>query len=518
MTEKPTLLHRLFKGDLAIIFYMSLVKLLLHLSVNFAGGYGFFRDELYYLACADHLAWGYVDQPPFSVFILKLFTSIFGDSLFAVRLVPALCGTSTVFLTGLITIRLGGNRFAQFLSCLTSLSLINLGMNLIYSMNSLDILFWTAISYVVLRIIQDENKNLWIVLGVLLGLGLLNKIGVLFLGVGLFAGLVLSPQRKWLATPWPYVAGAIAAVLFSPYILWNLQHDLAHLEFIRNASEGKYSSLSAVGFIKDQFLINNPLASPVWMAGLLALFLYQPLKRYRLLAFLFVGPLLIFIFNGTSKAEYLAPAYAILWAAGSVWWENFTNRKYLTLSLRPAMVVLILGLAILLLPLVLPVLPVEKYISYAKALGQEPTSSEAKELSELPQFYADMFGWTDKARDVAMVYNTLTEEEKKKCAIFGMNYGDCGAIDYFGEPLGLPKAIGNHNNYWIWGPRGYTGEIVIIMGGDLEDHAGHFESVKEMVVSDCQYCMPYEDNMKIFLARKLVVDLSKIWDQEKHYD
>jgi hypothetical protein len=518
MIEKTSITQRLLKGDLSIIFYFSLVRLLLHFGVSIGGGYGFFRDELYYLACADHLAWGYVDQPPLSIFILKFFTAIFGDSLFAVRIVPALCGAFTIFFTGLITIRLGGKRFAQVLACIASFSLISVGMNSIYSMNSIDILIWTAVAYVVLLIIQEEKKQLWIVLGVLLGLGLLNKVGVLFLGVGLFAGLLISPQRKWLLTPWPYVAGAIAFIFFMPYIVWNLQHDNAHLEFIRRASEGKYSSLTPLKFIKDQFLINNPLASPVWIAGLFALLFLQPLNRYRFLAFLYVGPLIIFVANGTSKSEYLAAGYAVLWAAGSVWWEALTNRKSLKLWLRPLLILLIFGLNILFMPMVLTVLPVEKYISYAKVLGQEPSSVESKELAELPQFYADMFGWQQKAIDVAEVYNTLTDEEKSKCAIFGMNYGDCGAIDYFGGPLGLPKAIGNHNNYWIWGPRGYTGEIVIIMGGDLEDHADHFESVKLMKVHDCQYCMPYEDNMNIFLARKLVVTLDNIWEQEKHYE
>lgn len=518
MIEQSSISQRLLKGDLSIIFYFSLFKLLLHFAVSISGGYGFFRDELYYLACADHLAWGYVDQPPLSIFILKFVTTLSGDSIFVVRIVPALSGAVTIFLTGLITIRLGGKKFAQVLACVTSFSLITLGMNSIYSMNSIDILIWTAVGYVVLLIIQEEKKQLWIVLGVLLGLGLLNKVGVLFLGVGLFAGLLISSQRRWLLTPWPYVTGAIAFIFFLPYIIWNLQHDLAHLEFIRRASEGKYSSLTSMKFIQDQFLINNPLASPVWIAGLIALLFLQPLKRYRFLAFLYVGPLVIFIANGTSKPEYLAAGYAILWAAGSVWWENFTNRKSLRLWLRPLMIILIFGLSAMFTPMVLTVLPVTTYIEYAKVLGQEPSSSEGKKLSELPQFYADMFGWEQKANDVAAVYNTLTEEEKTKCAIFGMNYGDCGAIDYFGEPLGLPKAIGNHNNYWIWGPREYTGEIVIIMGGDMEDHADHFESVKLMKVHDCEYCMPYEDNMNIFLARKLAVNFRNIWDEEKHFD
>jgi hypothetical protein len=517
MTQ-PSLLHRLLRGDLAIIFYLSLTRLVLHLLVNASGGYGLFRDELYYLACADHLAAGYVDQPPFSLYILRISKTIFGDSLFAIRLVPAFAGALTVFLTGLMTIRMGGNKFAQFLACLCSFSIITLAMNLFYSMNSIDILLWTAIAYTMLRIIQDENKKLWIIAGLLLGVGLLNKIGVLFLGAGLFVGLLLTPQRKWLATPWPYLAGIIAFVIFSPYIIWNLQHDLAHLEFIHNASASKYSSLSPVTFIKDQFMMNNPVASVVWITGLLAFFFNAHLKKYRLLAFLYLGPFIIFIVNGTSKGEYLAPAYGILWASGSIALERLTAGKRFAIALRTVLCILILSWTAIALPMVLPILPVEKYIAYAKAMGTEPSSSEAKKLAELPQFYADMFGWDQKAADVAAVYNTLSEEEKQKCAIFGDNYGRCGAIDYYGAQYGLPKSIGNHNNYWIWGRRGYTGEIVIIMGGSYEDHSPDFETVELAATSDCQYCMPYEDNMKIFLCRKLKVNLKEIWDEDKHYE
>jgi hypothetical protein len=300
--------------------------------------------------------------------------------------------------------------------------------------------------------------------------------------------------------------------------VWNILHDFAHLEFIRNASSGKYSGLSSIEFVIDQFLMNNPLASVIWIAGLTAFFFNAALKQYRWLAFLYLVPLIIFIANGTSKAEYLAAGYSFLWAAGSVWWERVTTGKIGMRIVRPLLIVPALALSILYLPVVTPILPVESYIRYAKWLGEEPSSSESKELAELPQHFADMHGWPDKARDVAKVFNTLSEEDKKRCAIIGSNYGDCGAIDYYGESLGLPKAIGTHNNYWIWGPRDYTGDVVIIMGGDYEDHVDNFESTKEMLVSDCRYCMPYEDNLKIFLCRGLKGDLKTVWPQEKHYD
>lgn len=518
MANKSAVVTRLVQGDLSVIFYMSLLKLMLHISVNLFGGYGIFRDELYYLACADHPALGYVDHPPFSIYLLSTVTWIFGDSLFTIRLVAAIAGAITVFFIGLMTIRLGGNKFAQFMACACSFSLINLAMNSFYSMNSIDILCWTVVSYVMIIIIQDGNKKHWIVLGLILGVGVMNKIGVLFLGAGLFAGMLITAQRKWLATPWPYAAGIISFLFFIPYIVWNVQHDMAHLEFIRNASEGKYSSLSVLDFISGQFLLNNPFASFIWVAGLLSLLVSNSLQQYRLLAFLYLGPCIIFLLNGTSKAEYLAPAYSTLWAAGGVWIEKFLSFKQWATAYKTVVSMVVVLSGIVLMPMVLAVLPVERYIAYAETLGVKPSTPENKELAQLPQFYADMFGWEQKAITVSKVYQSLTEEEKIKCAIYGDNYGRCAAIDYFGKNAGLPGAIGSHNNYWIWGPRNYTGEVVIIVGGKYDDYVKNFEHVSIEATINCRYCMPYEDNMNIYLCRGLKEPLKDIWPRIKKFE
>jgi hypothetical protein len=518
MISNPSLPQRLFRGDLAIIFYLSLLRLLLHVFVNANEGYGLFRDEYYYLACAANPAIGYVDHPPLCALLLKAIVAIFGDSLFVVRLIPAVAGAFTVFVTGLIALRLGGGKLAAFIACLCSYSAINLVMSGYYSMNAIDILIWTTSAYVIVRIIQEERKTLWIVLGIILGLGLLNKTGVLFLAAGIFAGLIFTSQRKWFRTPWPYIAGVIAFVLFMPYIIWNVQHDFAHLEFIHNASAEKYSSLSAIDFLKGQILINNPVALFIWLPGLVALFMRNHFKPYRILGWMYLAPLLILIANGTSKPEYLAPAYGMLYAAGGVFWERLTVKKLVWRYSLTAILVLWLLLTATFLPMVLPILPVEKYIGYADGLGFKPSSSEGKEQSELPQFYADMFGWKEKVEGVADVYQSLSEDEKTKCAIYGTNYGRCAAIDYYGNKYGLPKTIGNHNNYWIWGPRNYTGEVMIILGGDLEDHQPDFREVTLAKVVDCTYCMPYEDQMPIYVCKGLKVNLREIWSQEKHFE
>jgi hypothetical protein len=507
----------LSRSEKIIIASFALFTFLVHFIINLKGAYGFFRDELYYIACSDHLAWGYVDQPPFSLFVLKAWRSVFGDSLAAIRMLPSLMHAGTIILTALLVKEMGGKLFAVFLACLAILlSPIHLGMTTIYSMNSIDIFIWSLAIYYILRICNTQRQGYWLALGIVLGIGLLNKISVLFLGAGIFAGVLLT-NPTWLTTRWPYIAGILAVILFLPYILWNINHDYAHLEFIHNASAEKYSGRSRLDFVVDQFLFLNPLSTPVWIGGLLALLFYKPLHPFKIVGWIYLTAFIILVINPTSKGEYLSPAYACLFAAAGIFFEQ----KLTAVSvrwLRYAYPAIIGVTSIMLVPMVMPVLPVQSYISYAKAIGMEPSSSENKELSELPQFYADMFGWEEKANDVAKVYNSLSEAEKSKCAIVSNNYGRCGAIDFFGEQYSLPKSIGGHNNYWLWGPREYTGEVVIILGGSMEDHKDDFEYCELAGVSICKYCMPYESNVNIFLCRNLKQPLAAIWKEEKHYE
>jgi Dolichyl-phosphate-mannose-protein mannosyltransferase len=500
-----------------IVAAIASASFLLHFITNLGGAYGFFRDELYYIACSDHLAWGYVDQPPFSLYLLKASRLLLGDSLTAIRFIPAAANVGVLVLTALIIKEMGGKLFAISLACLAVfLSPIHNAMGFYYSMNSIDIFLWALAMLLLLKIINTQKNTYWIVLGVVLGVGLLNKISVLFLGSGIFVGLLLT-QRKTFSTRWPYLAGILAFGLFLPYIFWNISHDMAHLEFIHNASATKYSGRGHLDFILEALLMLNPFSAPMWIIGLIALFFYPPLKQHRILGWIFLTVFVILLVNRTSKGEYLAPAFVGPYAAAGVWAEQ----KLVLPSvrwLRYGYTTLLVISGLLLLPLVIPVLPVETYISYSAKLGIKPSSSEKKELSELPQFYADMFGWKEKARDVAKVYATLSETDKAKCAIYSNNYGRCGALDFFGKDLGLPKSIGSHNNNWLWGPRNYTGDVMIILGGKMEDHQNDFASCERVAVSTCTYCMPYENNVGIFLCRGLKEPLKDAWKEMKHYE
>ena len=507
-----------FGSDIAILLGLAFIKLLVHFYTNAFASYGIFRDELYYLACSDHPAIGYVDQPPLSIFILSFSTFLFGDSLFALRLVPAVCGAAVVVITGLIAKELGGGRFAQVIAAVASIASLNrLAMDNFYSMNSFDHLFWALAAFIIVRLIRDEQPRFWLLLGVILGLGLLNKMGVAWLGAGFFVGMLLTPHRAWLKTKWTWITATTAFAIFLPFIIWNLTHDFAHWEFIQRATSQKYSGLTPISFIVGQILINNPASFPLWLCGLYFFFFHKEGKRFRLTGIIYVVALMILILNGHSKPEYLAPAYAMLFAGGGVMLEMALARASLR-WLRPAYVALIAVAGIVLAPAVLPILPVETYIRYADAMGIKPTTSETKQLDKLPQFYADMFGWEDKVKAVAKVFHKLTPDEQRKCAIYADNYGRCAAIDFFGEKYGLPKSIGNHNNYWIWGPGIFSGEIIIVLGGALEDKQQRYQSVEVAGTATCEYCMPYENNLSIYVCRGLKVPVDDVWKQIKHYD
>lgn len=515
---RRALVVELLSGKYAVPFYFALGRVLLQLAVNLWGGYGIFRDELYYIACAEHPAAGYVDQPPLSILILAVSRLLTGDSLFGLRLLPALASGGAVFLTGLIAEELGGGRRAQVYACTAwCASLINLGMFTIYSMNAFDQVVWALALYQFTRLLKAPSPRRWLLLGALLGLGMMNKISVLWLGAGIAVAIAFSQQRGALRTLWPWTAAGMTVLLFIPFVVWNLTHDMAHLEFIRHATAGKYSGLSAWTFATGQVLIQNPVNFPFWFSGLLFFFFGHPMRQFRPLAVVFGVAFLILLVNGQSKAEYLAPAFPPLYAAGGMLAEKLFAGGLRVVLGRAYLAVIVLA-GITLGPLALPVLPVETYIRYAETLGVAPSTAEHQRLDRLPQFYADMFGWEKKAADVAQVFNALPEQDRKKAAIFGDNYGRCAAIDLFGPRYGLPKAIGSHNNYWLWGPRECTGEVVIILGGALSDKQKLFDSVAVAGFSSAPYCMPYENNLTIYVCRNLKVPLKELWPRVKHYE
>lgn len=496
---------------------IAAAKLLLQLlAVN---EYGYFRDELYYLASTEHLAWGYVDHPPLSIALLALVRAVFGDSLLALRIVPALAGVATVFLTGLLARRLGGGTFAQALAALCALLAPQfLGTNHFYSMNSLDLLLWTVAVWFLLDALDTTRPRAWIALGLTLGLALLNKVSAMWLGGGIAVSLLLTPYRRVLLTPWPALAALLAVLVFLPHVLWQFREGWPTLEFMRNAAEIKMTATPPIEFLREQVLTMNPGSAPVWITGLLAGLLGLHGPRGRVLAWIYVVVLVLLLVAGRSRASYLAVAYPMLFALGGCSVERVASRARLG-WLRPATAVLVIVSGLPLVPLALPLLPVETYVRYQEALGLEPGTDERQEMGALPQHYADMFGWEEMVALAARAYGRLTPEEQSRCRVFGQNYGESGAIDVLGRTLGLPRALSGHNSYWLWGrdDPDTTWDVLIIIGGDRADNAEFFESLEVVGQTRNPWSMPYERGLDVSIGRGPKASRSDAWPRLRRY-
>ncbi len=505
---------RQFLGDTLLLLCLAAAIFLLHML--FAGRYGIFRDELYYIACGEHLDWGYVDQPPFAALVIHFVRRLLGDSLYAIRLLPALCGAATVFLTGWIARELGGGRFAQVLAALAAmLGPVYLVVDHFYSMNCLDHLFWALAVYVLVRILKSDRPRLWLVFGLLAGVGLMNKYSMGFLGLGLIVGLALTPARKHFASRWLWLGGAISTLIFLPHILWEIHYRFPTAEFIHNATFYKNAPLSPVGFLAEVALQTLPLTIPIWLAGLYFYLFMREGKGYRVLGWIFVAVLVIF-FSTNAKPYYLAPTFFMLFAAGAVAIELSIQRRNWNWLKPVSLALLVLG-GLVILPYGVPVLPVDTFIRYENFLGLHPSSGERGDVGELPQVYADQFGWENQVATVAKVYNSLTPEERVRTLIFCSNYGEAGAIDFFGRKYGLPKASSGHNNYWFWGPQNPNADIVITVGERREDVEKSFNNVQLAATVVSPHARSFETNVPIFIGREPKMHLKEIWPRTKEF-
>jgi 4-amino-4-deoxy-L-arabinose transferase-like glycosyltransferase len=499
-----------------MILIFALAKLVLHLMTS--SGYGYFRDELYYLACTQHLDLGYVDHPALSILLLWGVRHTLGTSLLALRLLPALAGAATVALVGLIARRMGGGGLAQALAMSAALIAGEfLSLDHFYSMNAFDVLLWCLAAYVVVLLLTAREPRLWLLLGLVLGLGLANKIGVLWLAAGLAVGLLLTPERGWLASRWPWLGAGIAAALGAPYLLWQLRHGWPTLEFIHNATTEKMLPVSPGAFLHGQIDHMNPATLPLWLGGLAYLFFHPVGKRFRLLAWCFLVVFLILIANGASRAGYLSPAYTWLFAAGGVGAEALLARWRVRWAGWAAMA-LLLAFGAATAPFALPLLPVERYERWAAALGVKPQTEERKDLSELPQFYADMHGWREIVDTVARVYAALPAGARARARVLAPDYGVAGAVDFFGPARGLPPALSGHNSYWIWGPDGYDGGPLVVVGSSAERQAQRCTRFARAATIECGRCMPYENHRPVWVCESSRLPVAELWAAVKHYD
>jgi len=429
--------ENIWLNPLAIGVYFAAFKLLLHFIFN--SNYGYFRDELYFIACGEHLAFGYPDHAPLVALTAKASRVLFGDSLFAIRFFSAAAGAFKIFLTALLVKEFGGKRFATFLACLCVLCApIYLAIDNLLSMNPLEPVFWMLCVYFAVKAVKsgsvnDERGTMnsafsvhtspfhWLLFGLFAGLGLMNKHSMLFFGFAIIAGLLLTAARKVFLDKYFWLGGAIAFLIFLPNIVWQFQNDFATLELLQNVQKtGKNVVMSPIGFVVSQIMGLLPTTFPVWFAGIYFFLFEKNGKRFRFLGIAYLVLLALMIYL-KAKDYYLAPIYPMLFAGGAVFWEQLIEKIRALRFMKYALPLLIAGLGVVVVPSVMPVLPVETLIKYQEATGFKPPKSEVGHDGVLQQIYSDQFGWQEMVAKVADVYHSLPPEERAKAGIFAGN-------------------------------------------------------------------------------------------------
>ncbi len=521
--------HQSFLASgMPIIWVIALAKLLFHFYFN--NRYGYFRDEFDYISCGDHLAWGYVDQPPLIPFLTHICRAVLGDSLRSIRFIPALASSLLVLQTAVLAREFGGRHFVLLLSAITVVIAPQyLSNGSLLGTNCLEPNLWMGCAYFAILAIKRDNPRYWLWFGIVAGLGMEEKYSIAIFGFGIVIGLLLTAQRRVFLKPWIWLGGLAALVIFLPNLLWNLHYHWPFLELMRNIrAEGRDVVLPLPQFFLQQTFLVDPITAPIWLTGLFGLLFSARLKPYRVLGWSYlICFTAFFVLHG--KNYYLAPVYPMLMAAGAVVIEAAIeetrtsqpeNSRPRRTGLKAVIVIVLLASGAHLTPVVVPVLSPDKFIAYTKTLPMKlPVMEHDHARAALPQWYADQFGWQEIVDETAQAWNKLTPEERlnENCGIFAQDYGQAGSIDFLGRAYGLPQALSGDRTYFLWGPRGYSGNCLIVLGdrrARLEQLFDHVEYVGTS--ADNPYAL--EKEIAVFICRGAKFGtLTQLWPQLKRW-
>ena len=507
------------RGDegMAAVWGIGLASFVLHLIFN--NRYGYFRDEFDYIICGRHLAWGYVDQPPLLPVLSRIFLAVFGDSLRSVRLLPALTSALLIVLAGMIARALGGKRFALLLTAVTVLAapIYLSGGSLLTSNCDLEVLLWMGCVYFAILAIKLDVPKYWLWFGIIAGIGLEEKYSILVLGFAVVVGLLLTRQRGLLVSRWMWLGGLASLVIILPNLLWNIHYGWPFVQLMRNIrANGRDVVLSPWQFFSQQILLLNPVSAPIWITGVIAFFAAARFKAYRFLGWAYLAGLTVFIVL-KGKNYYLASIYPVYLAAGCILLDDAIDRIR-QLWLKPLLVAVFLTGGAIFAPLAMPLLPVDQFIAYMNWLPiKVPRSEHRHERAALPQHYADQFGWNEIVAKTNEAWHSIPAADRKDCGIFAQDYGQAGAIDFLGPKYGLPASISGHQSWWLWGPRGYSGNCLIVLDDRRERLEELFEHVEYLGDSAPN---PYalETELPFFLCRGAKFGtLADAWPQLKRW-
>jgi hypothetical protein len=504
-TNQPSAWKRIrWSGDLAILVYIACATIAVHL---FAGGrYGFHRDELATLDDARHLAWGYVAYPPVTPFFGRISLILFGTSLAGFRFFAALADAAAVVLTGLMARDLGGRRGAQIVAAVATIPFC-LAAGSLMQYVSFDYFFWVLTAYFVIRLLKSNDPRWWLAIGCAIGLGMMSKYAMPFLVAGLLIGLLFSDNRRYLASKWLWYGVAISLLIFLPNLLWQIRHHFVSIQFLRSIHARDIGIGRTRDFLPGQIQLTL-LAAPLWIAGLFACFFSRGWKTFRFVGWMYLTPLLLFVIL-KGRTYYMAGAYPMLYAAGSVWGEKLLSsfRDGRATAVRAvAWTALLLDVAVV-IALALPIAPVG--------------SRWWKVVLQMDGDLREEFGWRELVATIASVRDSLPPQDRAHAGILAGNYGEAGAIDLYGRRYGLPAAISGVNSYWALGYGNPAPETLIVVGLPLGFLHNHFASCPVVAHTWNRYGVKNEetlDHPDIFVCRDLRESWPAFWSGFQYYN
>lgn len=506
--------YRRNRKEFLFILIFTFIKVGVHFSAN--SHYGFHRDELLYLALGEHLDWGFREVPPFIAGVSWITSTLFGDSVFATRILSTIFGALTVYLTGLTVLALNGKRFAIAIACLgVIISPAFLGSGYLLQPVVFDQFFWVLSAYLIIRYIRTRQDRYIYALGFAVGFGMLNKYTMALYLAALLIALLLSPQRKvFLNKAW-LGAAAISFVILLPNLIWQIKHDLPVIKHMNELKETQLNFLDPFDFILQQLLVHAS-ASIIWLTGFIYLFSSRSLGQFRFLAFAYLIVILLLI-SLQGKSYYSFGAYPVLFAVGGMALSRLLADLFW--GWKSAALAFVLLPSLLILPIVIPILPFQATLHFFRFTADKmnltfPLKWEDQKVHATTQDYADMLGWEELAIGAAKSYKLIPEDERRLTTIFASNYGQAGALDHYRKKYNLPAAVCLNSSYALWSPDSIQTQHLIYIDDEYpEDLQPTYKRMKKIAEIKNKYAR--EKGTSVYLLSYPIKDIQPLYKQHR---
>lgn len=501
------------------LFIIAAVNFIFIFASSFVKGYEYFIDEFYYIACSNNPAFGYVDHPPLAPLALMFYKFVFGESLYAIRFLPAVAASATVFLTGIITKQLGGNKKSQLIAAFAVFtSPVFLTFGSFYSMNVFEPLLTAIGIYFMIRMINDDNPKFLVYFGIVAGLMLMNKHTSLLFILFVFGMLIFTEYRRFLLTKHFIYGILLMLLIFIPNIIWQVQNGFPSLEFYMTNIAEKNVKISVSEYLSMMMFGYNPFVLLICFCGTAYFLFIKKFAKYRLFALVFLAAFIFFFVFRTGRVD--RPAFAIITIipAGAIFLYNFVSR-FKQMWIIPALGILSLLCMLTVTPLLIPFLNYENTERLTNFLGLN-TEMEKGKKPKVTQMISDRIGWKEKAEMVGCLYQSFPEDEKKKMIVGADYYGIAGALELYGKKYGIEEVVCTHNNYFLWSKSRLKGDVMIRL-----TKKSSYKWLKEAfnvvdstdVYYDNEYCSPEGRQQTVFICRDPKHSNEELLEDEKNF-